>query len=299
VAGLAAGALAITLATFLVITPGAVLELEQFRKHVEQELRHYGERGHLAQTIQPGFEHFTRMLAYLGVSALSFQPAIAAGLLALAVLGAVALARRDARVASLLVVLPLVYLLYFSRQRVMTVRNLQVLLPLLAVLVACGVHACAPALRSVRARQLALVPLAFALAWNAYWLVRADLSIVRRHAVDRAAEVVAWARRAPRPVFIGRFLRADLGSDVLLPLVREGRVTLDPAKADEVIMYPRDTRFADRSSLELVVANRRGTYDLLPSGPWEVNWDYYPAWAGDERPIIISSRYYRDLAGLP
>lgn len=293
------GALAITLAVFLLTTPGAVLEHELFRRDVEQELRHYRERGHMAYTIEPGLEHLGRMLVYLGVSALSFQPAIALGLCALAVFGAVALARQDWRLASLLVGLPLVYLLYFSSQRVMAVRNLQVLLPLLAVLVAVGAHACWRGARPAPLRALVLAALGLALAWNVWWLVRADRSILRRGSIDRAAEVAAYVRRSPRPVFLGSGLREELGAEVVQPLVDEGLVTLDVAQADEAVLYVRDVPLSGPSAREHFIANRRGTYGLLPSGPWEVNWDYYPSWAGDPRPIIISSRYYRDLAGLP
>jgi hypothetical protein len=171
--------------------------------------------------------------------------------------------------------------------------------PLLAVLAACGAHACVMALGRESWRRLVLVPLGLALAWNAWWLVRADLSIVRRGSIDRVAEVTAWVRSSPRPVFIGRGLRAALGSEVVLPLVQAGRVTLDVAAADAVVMFVHDVPLPDRSARERFIANRRGTYDLLPSGPWEVNWDYYPTWAGDQRPIVISSRYFRDLAGKP
>jgi 4-amino-4-deoxy-L-arabinose transferase-like glycosyltransferase len=293
------GALAIALAVFLLTTPGAVLEHELFQRDVEQELRHYRERGHLAYTVEPGLPHLARMLVYLGVSALSFQPAIALGLCVLALVGAAALARRDRRLAGLLVVLPLVYLLYFSTQRVMAVRNLQVLMPLLAVLAAVGMHACLGGMRSPAAKRLALAALGVALAWNAWWLARADLSIVRRGSIDRAAEVAAYVRAAPRPVFLGSGLRDELGAEVVQPLVDEGRVTLDVAQADKVVLYVQDVPLSGPSAAQRFIANRPGTYGLLPSGPWEVNWDYYPSWSGDQRPIVISSRYYRDLAGLP
>jgi hypothetical protein len=239
------------------------------------------------------------MLVYLGVSALSFQPAIALGLCVLAVIGAVALVRRDWRLAGLIVGLPLVYLLYFSSQRVMTVRNLQVLVPQLALLAAAGAHSVLGALRPPALKGLALAALGLALAWNAWWLVQADASIVRRRSIDRTAEITAYVRNSPSPVFLGSGLREELGSEVVQPLVDAGLVTLDVAQADEAIVYVPDVPLSGPGAKEHFIANRPGTYGVLPSGPWEVNWDYYPSWSGDRRPIIISSRYYRDLAGLP
>jgi hypothetical protein len=48
--------------------------------------------------------------------------------------GAAVLIREDMRVAPLLIALPVIYVLYFSNQRVMIARNLLFVMPFLAVL---------------------------------------------------------------------------------------------------------------------------------------------------------------------
>jgi hypothetical protein len=39
-------------------------------------------------------------------------------------------------------------------------------------------------------------------------------------------------------------------------------------------------------------ANQRGSYMLLPMGPFDVNYDYYPTWSGPLRPLIIEKTFF-------
>jgi 4-amino-4-deoxy-L-arabinose transferase-like glycosyltransferase len=292
-------ALAIVVVTFVATTPGAVLEWSSFERDVRREMRHYGERGHGPYSVEPGVEHLSRIFEYLGFSALSFQPVIAACAFAAALVGVVWLARRDPRLAVVLGSLPVVYLFYFATQRVMVVRNLQMLLPFLAVFAACGVHALTLALSRPVARRAVWVVVLVGLAWNVAWLVRADSSILRRGEVDRATEIDAFVRASAKPVWLGKRVLAELGPERAEALRAAGRIANAANEAERVLVYPFDIRLADRSATARFVANRRGTYELLPSGPWEVNFDFYPSWSGDERPFAISSDYYRSLTTKP
>ena len=88
------------------------------------------------------------------LSALSFNRVVSLCGIAVAMVGVVSLWRRDWRTASLLTLFPLAYLLYFSTQRAMLVRNLQLMQPFLALFAACGIVACARAARGEGARRL-------------------------------------------------------------------------------------------------------------------------------------------------
>ncbi|MCE9593484.1 MAG: hypothetical protein K8S98_04760 [Planctomycetes bacterium] len=296
---LCTGALALVVAAFLVTTPGAVLEWSSFHRDVVREMRHYSERGHGPYSIEPGLEHVTRILAYFAFSALSFQPVIAACAFAAALIGVVWLARRDPRLALVVGSLPIVYLLYFSTQRVMLVRNLQMLLPFLAVFAACGVHALTLAFAKPAARVVVWALVLVGLGWNVAWLARSDLSIVRRGSIDRPAEIESFVRAAAKPVFLGKRVLAELGPERADALRAEGKLATSPALADQVLVYVFDIRLTDRATAERFVANRRGTYGLLPSGPWEVNWDFYPSWSGEDRPLVLAADYYRSLTTKP
>jgi hypothetical protein len=43
------------------------------------------------------------------------------------------------------------------------------------------------------------------------------------------------------------------------------------------------------------LANRRGRYTVVPPGPFEVNWDYYPTWEGPERLVVTDATTARAL----
>jgi hypothetical protein len=199
----------------------------------------------------------------------------------------------------MLIFFPLAYVLYFSSQRAMLVRNLQLMQPFGALFAASGAVACVRAARGVWPRRVVAGAVALGLVWNAAWLVRADASILGRERIDWQAQVTRFCARQEEPVFLGKNLRARLGVDCVGPLIAAGRVTMDPAQAGRVVLYPADIELPNREAYERFIANVRGTYQLLPAGPWEVHWDYYPTWAGDPRPIVISAEYYRSLVARP
>jgi hypothetical protein len=177
----------------------------------------------------------------------------------------------------------------------MTVRNLQVLIPFMAVFAACGAFAVAGWVKRPWARALAGAALGSCLLFNAVWIVYADWTIVGRNETDWPVEIEQYLRRSEDPVFLGRRVRELMGKERLLPLFAEGKATVDHKSARRALVFRDGVRIKDSSRF---VANRLGTYHLLPKGPWEVNLDYYPTWAGDLRPIVISTDYYRYLAGL-
>ncbi|HUR27981.1 MAG TPA: hypothetical protein VM509_07335, partial [Planctomycetota bacterium] len=74
---------------------------------------------------------------------------------------------------------------------------------------------------------------------------------------------------------------------------------LDPSLAKEALCLPADlVKLAALAPPKTtrIRANRPGLYRPLAEGPWEVNYSYYPTWAGDGRPLVIDASYYRELA---
>lgn len=268
---------------FLLSTPGAWLESELFVKWIEKELLHYS-RGHLVYTVTPGAEHAGLLLSYLATQTLHAVDGLALLAFALAALGAVRLLARDPHAGSIVFCLPWLLVLYFAQQQVMLVRNVLAAAPFLCLFAGLGLAAIDQ--RSPRtARTLAAV----LLISQAVWLVRADLTLAQRvrpsdaaalHASQLAA-VECFAERREQPTFATHDLSPP-GSSALLG-------SIDTA---EIVIF--DSRRARVRRPWNSVANRRGVYRIV-GGPLDVNWDYYPTWSGDPRPIAVDAHYYADV----
>jgi hypothetical protein len=239
------------------------------------------------------------MAVYVGAQALSYAPLIAGFLSVFAVLGAVALARRDRRATAVVLAVPLLYLAYFTLQRVLFVRNLEVLLPFMAVAFGLGVRG-GLALGLSRAVRLAgAASLLAALGWNAVFLAQADRSIARRGSVDLPSALADFVASAGEPVFLAPRVLQALGARADA-LVAAGNAVTDPRAAREALVLPADLAALvarPGSSAADVRANWPGIYEPLKEGPWEVNYSYYPTWKGDARPLRIATEYYLTLAG--
>jgi hypothetical protein len=295
----------IMVGTFLVTTPGVIFDYDLVHSGVAMELRHYRGEGIAGvshpNNVHAGLEHLGLLGLYLAAQALSYRPFVAVALFAVAVFGLVSLWRRVRIAAAVLLVLPCLYLPYFGYQRLLVVRNLEVLLPFLAVGFGLGVEALHQEGGALRLRQGLLAVLGLCLLANVQFLVHADATVIGRKSIDIAAAVGRWVDSRDQPVFLAPAARA-LTSSRTNDWVASGKLVLDPALADEALCLPADfeqmSARGDSKAIR-VRANRPWIYRPLQEGPWEVNYSYYPTWRGDDRALVIDSSYYRELAGLP
>lgn len=270
----------IGLASFLLTTPGVLLDTAQFLDNVREEITHYSQMGHHNHTVTPGFEHLGLNLLYLG--AVTFSPASALLAWIVALISAFGLiltaAGKIPRVrpalASVVWVLPLVYLLYMSLQRVMIVRNLMILLPFMAIFAALGVHAVVTWRRQAgyaAAGMLGIIALS-GLAWG----FNAAQTVAERGSLpDDAADVRAYIADHPDTTFcVSSALSADFSANTF------GAPNLRYFERVDYVIYASEEVY----SLG-VQANRPDLYRVF--GAREVNWDYYPDWAGDPRYVMI------------
>jgi hypothetical protein len=302
VAGRCVLALLVLVAVFLVTTPGVLFDYGLFHEHVSMELRHYRAEGkgglHEPYGVAAGWDHFSRQVAYLAVQALSYAPPAALCLFLLALVGAFQVARRQPVAAAVAFSVPLLYVAYFSYQRLMVVRNFQVLLGFAAVAVGIGAHALWTSTLPRPLRVTLLSAAAVALAWNALFLVHADRTILGRREFDAGAAVREFAAASSSPLFLAPRVRELAGIEAGSELAR--RLADDVKAARYVLVMPADlAAMVARPGfrLEDVRANWPRIYQPLPQGPWEVNYSYYPTWVGDARPLLIAAEYYRALTG--
>ena len=279
----AAACLLIAAFTFVLVTPGSVLEPMRFLQGVLGEMEHYAE-SHGGYTVTPGWQHFSRLATYLGLVFLSRNVVLAAAATALALAGVVFLFKTQARTAVWLLSLPIVYVAYMSMQRVMIVRNYLILMPFFAVFAALGVAALARAARGRPILRYSVFGAALALvAFNLCVATLTSLSIVSPNTTSKSAALEKRLASAPRTkFFLSSACQALLGGD---PAHRSANVAGSMASADRFIFDSSEV-----TDWQQLAANQRGRYRTIWARMQEVNWDYYPSWAGNPRVLEVSAR---------
>ena len=286
-ARLAMGLTAIMLATFLLTTPGALLQPWFFMAWLKFNQKHYAVSGHFGYDVPNQATHVKLILEYLSQSFFSAYRPVAIAVSAFVVAGMVVLLRDAKRFAILLMVLPALYIAYLSSNRVMIVRNLLIVTPYLAVFAAVGAW-----FLLERVPRIARYGLAAALTAivgvNIAWLFASAKSIdeaklpawqieqarrfVAEHANDRFYSSLEIRRRMRMSQEEARELTSEgrTGRSLVLTFAREG---------DEFLQWPAN----DPDLTEKVI------------GPYEVNFNYYPTWSGHNRIVILRADRARGI----
>jgi len=260
---------------YVLTTPGTVLQPSLFLHDAAAQVLHYA-TGHGVHTVTPGFQHLRLMIVYL--SAVLFSPwRVLSVMLAIGVVaGAWTLWRRSVSVAIVILSFPVFYVLYFSMQRVMIVRNLLVLVPFLVVLAARGVALAIARIPSASLRRAAVAIVVSAIAADGGYVARSASTIRTRSTEKMLREFSDWAAMQPAgAIGASKRVREALAAShfpALETLENEHVAYIAVSSMDEPL--PR------------VEANRVGTFPAQ-FGPRDVNLDYYPTWAGDERVLVV------------
>lgn len=283
--------------TFLILVPGVLAETGAFFSGLQIQADFYT-KGHGFHTVQPGWEHFSRYLAYIGTTAFSNFLPISLVILALIIAGGFALAHRKRGSVLLfggLVAVPILYLLILSTQTIMFVRNVLVIFPYLAILGGLG-YVRITELLETRAKvyltlfNIALVAIALA---NIYWLGYTAWTINNRETGFYTADALAAIQAHPDSlVYITPSALQQLGTRNL------------PANA--TLEYTDD--------LDLVLFSYRGDTQSEQEGSWPINYPYsspqvfgaldinlswYANWPGSERLVLsVPSLAWKDGAQL-
>jgi 4-amino-4-deoxy-L-arabinose transferase-like glycosyltransferase len=282
--------------TFLVITPGTVLQPTQFLADLRFQYAHYKYAGHRHYTVVPGLDHGLRILEYMGMVVFSHYAVIATFLFLLAIFGVYALLRKSGLPALVVIAYPIVSLGFMSTQRVMIVRNDLAAVPAVAVLSSFGLAWLYERLK-VRPLRLGLTCLIVAaLFTNEAWLIWTGQTVVDRQ-TDR------FARQAADHVRLNPDTKFYLSPRVRSLLQSHGAIDL-----------PNVVRDPARSKIALVCAfegdpEKIGRGRVWPGnvrdltlgwfGPYEVNWEYYTDWIGNDRIVILDTARVLKLDVIP
>ena len=255
---------------YLLTTPATLLEPFKFFFQVSKKIGHY-RTAHFKYTVEAGPEHLGRMLIYFGLVFFSRYLPLAAGVFALALTGAYAVYRKSQQRGLLFFCFPVAYMLYFSLQRVMVVRNYLILAPFLAILAGRGVLFLWHRLPGRLWQSLLAALVAVILIVNAVWLVHAAASIQHRESDYFVRRAAAYIEAHPETRF---FLSPQMQNEFAqIGWEAPPNVTSNPsAEADLAIFYSNEGMH-----LHLWPANRLGTFPAW-FGTEDVNLDYYPSW---------------------
>ncbi len=277
---------------YLLSTPGTIVEPYEFVHDVRFEINHY-QTGHWGHSVDAGLPHFLRILSYLSFSLLSPYPIIAIFFFLLLIPGVSQLIRQNRRYALLILLFPACYVLYMSMQRVMLVRNLLIIAPFLSILVAAGARFLHEQYLSRKSLAISFhILILLLLTTNAFWLVHSSETIRNRSEIDYPVAVLKYLTDHPQEKFsfssrVTKELKETDYTIATKPSTKSTENTL-------VIFYASEAETPGESW----PANRWNYYTLLPVGPYEVNYNYYPDWLGDDRIIILPVERARML-GVP
>lgn len=280
--------------TFVFLVPGAVFAPEHFIRDVLFEVTHYSD-GHGPYTIEPGLVHLTASLRYLSAHFFSPHIWIALPFTGLMLVGIYDLIRRERKIALLFLIFPIIYILYFSTQSILFVRNLMMVMPFMVILMARGVSVlwqAASPIPMLRYGIAGLLVVGFTL--NAIWLVRAAETITLR-GTDPIGDpffndFVEFAESNPG-------LRIGVSNDVWFGMV-----------ADRSIDPPDNIVHNEWDDIDYGAAYLKEVTWVLPSnypglfyrvfGSQEVNLEFYTTWKGDGRVVMLAYDKIHEL-GIP
>jgi hypothetical protein len=276
---------------FVVTTPGALLDLPLFVKHLSW-MASVNQSGWRMHTVQAGWTHFVLMLQYLGFAGLSFQPTVALAFAVLALWGVAVVVMREPRLAVVLLSIPVLYVAYFSRMQVMNARNLLLLLPIMAVFAARGLADLMGMVARHSTLRVGLALLvALGLSFNVWWAFETAFSIRNPDPAGYSRQLVAFIAAHPRMhVALSDRLERELSGSKRLGTAS---VVAEISGPDDAIAFYT----SEVQSMLLYTANKYN-YAIAWFGSHEINFNYYPAWPNDTGREYIVVMKVRDALPL-
>jgi hypothetical protein len=264
---------------YLVSTPATVFEPFKFFELLRAISSTYA-RGHYGYSVTPGWEHFSKVLVYFAVSYFSPYRLVSALLFLGVLCGGALWVRADRKQGLLLIGFPLVFLAFFcGRYSALIVRNYLLIAPFLALLLARGVGELVSSLPRAWMRSLVFAGLAAIFASNAAWLVSAAESIRNANLERDMRQALSYVAQARGSRF--RLSPRLTSYAIQHELPRGQEAGSDPA---DLVAFLARAEGPDEAEWP---ANDPWAVERV-FGPREVNFHWYPSWAGADRVVVMS-----------
>jgi len=271
---------------YLVSTPATLFEPFKFVELLTFISMRY-EHGHYGYSVEPGFEHLSKVLLYFGLSFFSPYRSVSVCLAALVPVGGYFWVRADRRVAIVLVGFPFLFLIFLTtRYSALVVRNYLLLAPFFALLLARAVTELIQRLRRPWARAPVYAGLATLAVLHATFLVSAAESI-------RSASNESDVRQALRYMASEPGKRFQISPRIAaVASARRYRVPSNASlrRGDHVAFFA----LTEGPNLFEWPANDPWAIERV-FGPREVNVDWYPSWMGADRVMVMTLETARKL----
>lgn len=259
---------------FFITTPGCVYHLKTFSHSLLVQRNIYTGGHMLFDTVKPGWEHFSKIIAYFALTLFSPLPVASLFIGGLCLAGvAQALLKKEWNIFGLFLVMA-IYTAYVSLFKVMLVRNLLYALPYFVVLAAYGLFALHERFKNKNGILVVDAVLLCLVAFSLHAIVTASWSIYRKDSIDMKKDLALFLGENGGKKYVF--------SKEVRPLLPSG---YEPAhsKDDSAIFLMflnsevKDVHFPE------IAFNRYKTI----AGPQDVNYNYYPNWSGADRIVIL------------
>ena len=265
---------------YLLTTPATLLDPFAFADQLGWISKYYKD-GHVGYTVSGAWQHWRVVLTYFAIAYFSPHRLFSVALFASAVLGAVAWIRADRRLGSVLLCLPVVFLIYFcGSYRAVIVRNYLFLTPFLALFAARGVAEIFGRLPQRWARWPLTGALVLGFATSAVWLIQAGEGIRHPSRPRDVQEALAYVAKHPGTKFrLSGQVRALAASE---HLILPANVT-EKKPFDQVVFFARAEGPGDQLWKSNDPWNAKAIF-----GTREVNFNWYTTWWGPDRIVVMT-----------
>jgi hypothetical protein len=271
-----------------IVAPGLFWDVTTALDGITVEFVQYTYAGLRGYTVTPGLPHLVQMLVYLLGVAFSHYLPIALLLSVLFGVGVLRVTREKSAFGILMGGFALLYVLYFSTVTVMTVRNIMIILPIMAVFIARGAAGVWSWIPWRAGKYAGAVLLAGCLAVNLFWLVSASRTIGMGQR-EQAQQVVEYLQQHPGQRFWVSPRVLEMLDAASEPAPKN--IVADTGQADRFVFNTDDVSLKGITYWD---ANHIDYTDFV-TGPYEVNFDFYPTWSGRNRVVVMRPSYVQPL----
>lgn len=285
---------------FLLVTPGAVFEPVDFVVDVLKEVHHYrvGHQpfaGAKPYDVPGYFNYLLSMWEYFAFSWFSSSSFLSFIMFFISLSGSMILCRIQRRIGIVLISIVAFYFLYFPTNSVFIVRNFLFMSPIFCIWYGVAIDSLRSRIKSEVLRSLVATLALIALIYNGVCLYQNSASIsndsteARRNSVKNLLSNSNIGRVFVSPRVLQQFVSE---SEEL-----HSNLTRSIRQANLVLILHSDVVDACHHLAEWP-AYRHNSFQWI--GKREVNYNYYPSWAGDDRILILRRdqvRRYGLLAG--